>query len=70
MRVDELEAGVSLESNDGLVITLVERRNPSCWLCLVLADFYPGAKATEGFVVPLVFQREVVEDDGWKVLWR
>lgn len=68
LRVYDLAPGVTLLSSDGLVVALLEKRDAGCWLCVVLDDAHPGAHAESGFVTPLVFREETVEEGGWKVL--
>jgi hypothetical protein len=68
LMVYDLVPGVTLLSADGLMVTLLEKNDTGCWLVVVLDDAYPGAHADSGFVTPLVFREETVEDGGWSVL--
>jgi hypothetical protein len=68
----ELSDGTTLESHDGLIVTLLERRDahdPLCWTCVVLADFYThGTRSLAGSIIRIVFFHKLVEDDGWRLL--
>jgi len=68
VKVPDLSAGLTLVSADWLMVTLLEKRCAGTWLCLVIADFYPGSPEHSGYTTPISFHLDTVEEEGWRLL--